>query len=318
MILIISNTYDESGVMVFKNINKAGYESNLISISQFRKDFILNYDFGSNSSEIISKITCQKVKAIWIKKFGTTILNDFKGKQVHDEIMNTLKMEELHLFDFLFQNGIFQNCYVLSSFKDRDLNKLNILKEAIRHELKIPPTTITNSKKYLEDIKRRKELIIKNIYENFSISIDGTLYTQYVDLIDDNLIHNLSDFFFPIAFQERIVKEFEVRTFYFLGKTYSVAYFQPNKNAKVDVREERSHQRIEPYNLPENITIKLQNLMSSLNLEIGAIDFLVDKEGTHFFLEVNPNGNFRVVSEIGEYSLEKIIANHLISKYNEL
>lgn len=51
--------------------------------------------------------------------------------------------------------------------------------------------------------------------------------------------------------------------------------------------------------------------MNKLNYSSGSIDLVVDKDDKYIFLEVNPVGQFGMVSYPCNYGLEKIIAKAL-------
>ena len=42
----------------------------------------------------------------------------------------------------------------------------------------------------------------------------------------------------------------------------------------------------------QKIKVKIKKYMSALNLYYGAMDFIVDKNGNWYFIEINPNGQF--------------------------
>lgn len=70
--------------------------------------------------------------------------------------------------------------------------------------------------------------------------------------------------------------------------------------------------RMVPYQLPNDIGLRIRQLMKRLNLESGSIDMIVDDNDDYYFLEVNPVGQFNFVSEVCNYYIEKDIAFSLI------
>jgi glutathione synthase/RimK-type ligase-like ATP-grasp enzyme len=70
--------------------------------------------------------------------------------------------------------------------------------------------------------------------------------------------------------------------------------------------------RFVPIVLPIEIEQKLHALMEVLQLNTGSIDLIYTKNNEYVFLEVNPVGQYGgMVSEPGNYYLDKIIAKHL-------
>lgn len=52
--------------------------------------------------------------------------------------------------------------------------------------------------------------------------------------------------------------------------------------------------------------------MNSLNLNTGSIDLIVDTQDNYYFLEINPVGQFGMVSQPCNYYLEKKVAEYLV------
>lgn len=68
---------------------------------------------------------------------------------------------------------------------------------------------------------------------------------------------------------------------------------------------------IEPYNLPTEIADRCVALNRLLGLRFGAYDLVVDRNGGHWFLEVNPNGQWAFVEEATGQPIGKAIARLL-------
>jgi hypothetical protein len=53
--------------------------------------------------------------------------------------------------------------------------------------------------------------------------------------------------------------------------------------------------------------------MMKLDLDCGVIDMAVDAQGRHIFFEVNPTGQYEMISSSCNFYLEKAIASTLTS-----
>ena len=133
--------------------------------------------------------------------------------------------------------------------------------------------------------------------------------------------NNTHDTFLPSLFQHKIKKSYELRVFYLDKQCYSMAIFsQSNSKTEVDFRNydlEKPNRTIK-YRLPQNLEYKIINLMKDLKLETGSLDFIKGEDGIYYFLEVNPLGQFKMVSAPCNYNLEYLVANFLIKKANSL
>ncbi|NJO18575.1 MAG: hypothetical protein HC877_23460 [Thioploca sp.] len=67
-----------------------------------------------------------------------------------------------------------------------------------------------------------------------------------------------------------------------------------------------------PFQLPDNIINRLRKLTQELNLNTSSIDLIYDLDDELVFLEVNPSGQFDMVSHPCNYKLDKRIAEKLI------
>ena len=56
--------------------------------------------------------------------------------------------------------------------------------------------------------------------------------------------------------------------------------------------------------------------MRLADLETGSLDLIYSKTGQYYFLEVNPGGQFSMVSIPCNYNLEKKVAEYLINMSN--
>ena len=142
----------------------------------------------------------------------------------------------------------------------------------------------------------------------------GTISITQKDLI------SLPEKFFPSLFQEEIIKEYELRSFYLDGRFYSMAIFsQNNKKTKVDFRnyDLKHPNRTVPYKLCEIVQERLKKTFTELKLKTGSADLIKGKDGEYYFLEINPVGQFTQVSMPCNYQLEKKIAEFIIERVNE-
>ena len=122
------------------------------------------------------------------------------------------------------------------------------------------------------------------------------------------------EFYFPSFIQEKIEKEFEVRSFYIKGKFFSMAIFsQKNQRTELDYRnyDRQTPNRCIPFKLPEEIEFKLNLLMNKIEINTGSIDLIYSKNGEYYFLEVNPSGQYGWLSVNCNFYIDREIARIL-------
>ena len=140
---------------------------------------------------------------------------------------------------------------------------------------------------------------------------DFTIF-NYAKLVEIN--KSISDTFFPSLVQNYIPKKIELRIFYLEGEFFSMAIFsQKDNKTNIDFRNYNDDKpnRTVPYKIPKDVEQKLDLLMKTLGLNSGSIDMIVTPDNEYVFLEVNPVGQFGMVSYPCNYNLEKRIAEYL-------
>ena len=93
---------------------------------------------------------------------------------------------------------------------------------------------------------------------------------------------------------------------------------QDNIHTEVDFRkyDTKNPNRNVPYTISLEIENKIHKLMEELGLNTGSIDFIYSSEGIIYFLEINPEGQFGMVSKPCNYYLEEKIALKIYNEYN--
>ena len=165
-------------------------------------------------------------------------------------------------------------------------------------------------------IDKHKSIVSKPQSELGLFSFENANYSNYTTIINKEYL--LSAEKIPTTFfQEQLIKSYEVRVFYFYGKCYSMAIFsQLDSQTSVDFRHynNKNPNRNVPYELKKELQDKIKKLMETLGLDTGSLDFVKTIDGRLVFLEVNPVGQFGMVSFPCNYYIEQIIADHLIKE----
>lgn len=196
-----------------------------------------------------------------------------------------------------------------------DANKLDQLLKAEACGLALPAYLVTTKKEDLLPFLRQHTHIITKALTNGIFYIDKDVYFPPLTLlVDDQNIVKIPEVFAESLFQTLVPKKYEIRSFFFQDHFYSMAIFSQNDDqTKVDFRNYnwKKPNRNVPFQLPVWLEDKLRQLMKLLDLHSGSFDLIVTPEGKYVFLEVNPVGQFGMVSIPCNYGLEKILAEYL-------
>lgn len=239
------------------------------------------------------------------KSFDTLMLPEEIGN-------NYLRLEFNTLVDFIYskirEKGL--------GWADRQpLNKLTQLREAKSCGLDVPNTRIINTKEGMAKIFGDEPTLVKAVQENIGIQLEDVFYYQRASLVSNSELTSHS--FFPTLVQEPIEKLFEVRTFYLDSNFYSIAIFDIVKKGGIDMRDNYQNHVNLKFELPTHIREKLEKFMQTMRLKFGMIDMIYSKEERFYFLEVNTEGQYDWLSNLGGYNLHKKIAEYLRTKYLE-
>ena len=320
MILIYSIPLESTTSTVISWLNFYGKTWRRINSIYFPYNSVeININNKSNYRQIgggkLSEIT-----AVWYRRNPykyTADLSSLKDQHLRDKVHKNMfsEVNSLHQSSFSYLS----DRYWLSHPDKSSINKIEQLEVATNCGLKIPDTLVTTSKSQLIKFnKKNKKIIIKAIQQMPFFKFEDENYVAYTQTVDDFELY--PDFFFPVLAQQYIEKELEVRAFFLEDKFYSMAIFsQSDPYTKIDFRrvDMKFPNRMVCFQLPKQIEVKLRKFMKIMNLNTGSFDLILSKNNQYFFLEVNPVGQFGMVSSPCNYYLEKEVAELLIKKSQE-
>ncbi|MGN6299160.1 MAG: grasp-with-spasm system ATP-grasp peptide maturase [Ginsengibacter sp.] len=271
------------------------------------------------------KFSVKSVKSVWHRRSGFSKDNFFNAANSLSNLFHELssfaekhlKEETTEMLDYLY-HLLEKNSHIhnIGSQLYNAVNKLIVLDLANSCGLQTPQSFIISTKKDLASLlKKEKKLITKAIGNGVYRFTNEFGYYSYTEKIDKSFINSLPDIFFPSIVQKQIDKQYELRIFCLEGKFYAMAIFsQETLATAIDSRKNFGSDwmpRRVPYLLPEEIKSQLKELMMKLKLNTGSIDMIVTRRNEYYFLEVNPIGQFGMVSQPCNYYLEKKIAESL-------
>lgn len=200
------------------------------------------------------------------------------------------------------------------------VNKLLVLDFAKQCGLLTPDSIVTTEKaaslRFYK--KHNRQIITKAIgnYNDVHTEKGEIVRSLYTKVVTSEMIDNLPQRFVPTLFQQRIEKSFELRIFFFVDKFFVTGIMSQDSECSIEdsrISDGKNDSKLVPMSIPNDIKIKLLNLMHSLDLNIGSIDMIVDKRGNHFFLEVNPVGQISGYSRRTGQNIEEFVADQLMA-----
>ena len=200
----------------------------------------------------------------------------------------------------------------INRIEDNFLNKLTVLNVARKVGLTTPESLITSDKRRLTfDSTLINKSLLNPVYFRYS---GGMTFGSLTELITSEREKELPDKFPLSFFQSTIKKLFEIRTFFLNSSFYSMAIISQNDSqTTTDFRNynDENPNRFLPYQLPYSIERKIKKLCRVLNVNCGSVDILYSTDKQYYFLEINPVGQYDMVSVPCNYDLHEKIANYL-------
>lgn len=312
MILIINSQNDISTDEICKWL--LHYNKDFIRINDFSFITKISLDLTNNFCEIVIndslKVDFCSIKGIFYRNGGFNYkLNS--GKKITQFLKDYHSDEWSVLNHFLKLKIKDQTTKLIGNLFNNKVNKLEVLNIAKELKLNIPESHIISTKSDLTKLldNKKKKWITKSIGEMKPYFDKDDLYLNYTRELNSS--EKFSNFFMPSLIQERIEKKYEIRTFFIEKQFWSIAIFsQENQETEIDYRINQFSHSI-PFKLPVSLEKKVLKLATKLNLNSGSIDWIFDKSGKFYFLEINPLGIFNNVSVMGNYNIEREIAKML-------
>ncbi|SDQ29376.1 ATP-GRASP peptide maturase, grasp-with-spasm system [Chryseobacterium soldanellicola] len=329
MILILSNSRFESSTdsvcdwLIHLNADFFRLNIDELFSDKYKIYFDIDNDFITiTNTQLNKEINLNDIKIVWCrrkseKSFNTIIDNISDDNITYNRIVfaRFMSMERNTFLKTILkriEKGKWFDYYETIN----ELNKIEALQLAKKVGLNIPKSFITNySESFSQYNHINEESITKPLFEATGFIGEKGSYITHTKQLDKR--NKIPSYFTPSLIQAKINKKYELRIFYLDNQFFAMAIFSSsNSKTKLDFRayDFKKPNRTVPYNLPDNIKNSLNELMNKLNLYNGSIDMIVDTDGNYIFLEVNPIGQFGMVSLPCRYYIEKEIAMFLINR----
>jgi glutathione synthase/RimK-type ligase-like ATP-grasp enzyme len=323
VILVLTNSEDgmHSDLVISKLLAR-GEDVFRFDVDRFTKGeatiaFSPSVDGGecvvSNGSDLIQP---GDIKSVWYRR-----PNHF-NLPIKDPVQKDYAEKEVRLFLdaiwFLLEQR--ERIFFLSrpSAIESARRKLFQLDLAERYGMRIPKTIITNDPEKVRTFHRScaEGMIFKAVNHEFlnygekSYNIPTTLITanhlRKIDLVRRS----------PAIFQELVVKDYELRVTVVGKKVFPIKIdSQKNPLTIVDWRNPLCIDKLDysVTTLDPRIELFCLEMLRTFGLQFGAFDFVVDKEGNLYFLEVNPNGQWYWLEDLTGALISDAIVDILIT-----
>jgi len=257
------------------------------------------------------KFYAKDVYSVWVRKIGTPYISENMDPLLRQGCI-TEAQEVLEIFLRVFDHVRWIDD---PARVQKAEDKLYQLRMAQSVGLVTPRTLITNDPQKVQEFYHSLggDIVAKMITP-LTVSMEGnTPFVHTSRIKPEDLQHLETLRYSPMAFQEYISKEYELRIIYVDGEIFTGAlHWQAPGEAPVDWRS--SDQEVftwEHFNLPGTMADKIRALMKQMGLYFGALDVILTPAGQYVFLEVNPTGEWGMLERDLGLTISDALANAL-------
>ena len=276
---------------------------------------------GTDSAFVLGgrEVRRADVRAVWFRRwhgFAGLETPGVEDAALQGSIRRHLARELMAVTDAVYT--LFADAEWVTHPREVTLGKVRALELAARAGLQVPATMVTNRKHHLQAFKDlHGRIITKCAGDVEAFRFQEQSYGMYTAEVTQAEIDAAPEVFFPSLVQAMVEKSFEIRAFYLDGEFHAMAIFsQADDRTAVDFRRYNNLRpnRTVPYRLPAEVRAALRRFMELAGLSTGSVDLVRTPTGEHVFLEVNPGGQFGMVSQPCNYFLERTLAHYLIRR----
>lgn len=320
-VILITHSKDNGSIeAVSEYLNARGVEAVRLNTDLFPTEVQIETHQTNigNTSTLVTETghtaSAEEIQSVWYRRF-------YPGKGLPKEMDPQFKnpsIEESKRTLLGYLDSL--SCFKLDDYWQvrHASNKEYQLMLARQVGLDLPATLTTNSPNAVRDFFNRYDgNIITKMQTAFSIWQDDVEQVVFTNKVEESHLDKLDQLnLCPMVFQQHIEKEVELRATV-VGNHVFCASINPEimKGMETDWRKKGTYtlQQWQPFTLPDDITRKLIQLATKLNLNYGAADLILTPQGEFKFLEINPCGEFYWMDIYQKLGISQAIAQNLLS-----
>lgn len=289
-----------------------------INTDRFPADLRLAARFSSGGCELwldagAESIRLDQVRAVWSRRLWPGWLPDSIDPRYAQHCRTESRNAFFGIFSLMDQAFWINRIDKMLAAESKPLQ----LELASQVGLRAPETLITNdperTRRFFGELDGR---MITKLLGALSQTMDASgdfVYTSEVTADDVADLEGLR--WAPQIFQPFVEKDRELRVIV-VGQRIFAASIDVSKSdrARVDWRRATTADGLswKDEALPPDVAAGVHRLMGRLGLVYGALDFIVDKEGRYWFLEINPAGEWGWLERDLGMAISGAIADELV------
>lgn len=317
MILIVSSEQDDHAQAVLERLHQSETRARRLDLSEFPQtlQLAINYDETNDQDRAIlvrgsETISCSDCDVVWWRRPQPFVLHPAIDTSVDYNFAYT---ECQSAIDGLWRT--LDAFWVNHPTRNTDAAyKVYQLQLARSVGFDVPTTLITNSpseaRAFVDEHGPES-----TVYKSFSATEQAWRETRVLKEHEVDLLDSVR--FAPVIFQEYIPARVDLRITVMGEQVFAGAIHSQETEYPVDYRMRMDDARVEAFDLPQEITERIQTYMSRLGLVYGAIDVRLTPDGRFVFLEINPAGQWLFIERRTGQPMTDTFAALLAAHNNE-
>ncbi|HEX7241323.1 MAG TPA: hypothetical protein VF263_13695 [Longimicrobiaceae bacterium] len=281
-ILILSFPDDYHAQAIAAMLGKQGHEADVVDTSTFPVSSSLTYRAGRESDAWLDGRALSDYHSVWWRRVRTPAVapevkipeeRRFAASESREALWGAIQASGLPIY----------NSPAAEYVADRKPYQLRMAQAA---GLRVPDTLITTSQ---EEVREFRRLHGEIIYKSFGPNDLAVMDTRPLTDADEADLWRLR--LAPAIFQEYVPRGREYRVTLVEDDVFAAEIEISRPDAAYDWRNDLAYQA-KPAKLPEEVEDGLRRLRRRLGLSSGSADLRETPDGTIYFLEMNPSGQF--------------------------
>lgn len=249
----------------------------------------------------------ETLKAIYFRR-GVYPQEPFTAEHsVHEQLSRS------HRSAFMRNFMVFDSCKWINHPAATYKAEHKAVQLSVAHKLgfNIPRTVITNNSKGILQVAQGDRTIAVKGLETVLVWQDGFETFGYTSLVDTASAEHSHLSSAPLIAQEALDNKLDLRVTVVGDQVFCASVTLSGKLIQGDWRLEKTGAEFRPFGLPPHISEKCLQLTKALGLVFGALD-LAAQQGTYFFLEINPTGEWAWLVDQANLPIDKAITDSLL------
>lgn len=311
-VLLFTNKEDVTTDFIVQELKRQEIDFYRFNTEELSKSVEIDLNFEKEKYLLIDKLDNKTYNIldftdIYYRRPELPLYNDESLSEGEKSFLQTEIYYTLEgVYRLLSNKHWFNNVFAIRNAENK-IYQLQLAKEV---GLSIPSTLISNHYDSMEQFMEKGKHIIKPVH-NARIKDEKLPQIVYTSEITQAIKKEEAEYNINYL-QDMIEKRYDVRATFVEEKCFAVTIdSQELEETRVDWRKGEHILQHTPIELPREIRLKCIQLMKRMDLHYGAIDFILDKQGNYFFLEINPNGQWAWIEHLTGLPISKEIVKCL-------